>query len=311
LNLKTRKPTALKKQLLEKTKLKKRLFLFLKVAIAIFAIYLVVGSIDIQKTKEQILNANFWWLLLALIVFNLSKVLGAFRLNYFFKSLGLDLDRLYNLKLYYVGMLYNQFLPGGIGGDGYKVYLLNKQFKTPVKKLITATLLDRLSGGVALGFLMLIMAYFGTTQEVLGGFYWLLIPGILLAFPIYYVLVHYLFPTYKQYRNITSLQAIGVQGLQVVAAYLILLALGVDTGYVDYFTLFLVSSIAALLPISAPGGIGVREYVMAMGAPLLFLDQPSAVALTSLFYLISLFSAGIGVFFNSKFKTKNEDKADQ
>lgn len=274
--------------------------------IAALAIYFVVSTIDLQKTKEQILNANFWWLLLALVVFNLSKILGAFRLNYFFKSLGLDLEGGYNLKLYYVGMLYNQFLPGGIGGDGYKVYLLNKQFKTPVKKLITATLLDRLSGGVALGFLMLIMAYFGATRELVGDFAWLLIPGIILAFPIYYILVHYVFPTYKNYRHITSIQAIGVQGLQVVAAYLILLALNIDTGYIDYFTLFLISSIAALLPISAPGGIGVREYVMAMGAPLLLLDQPSAVALTSLFYLISLVSAGFGVLFNAKLKSSNQ-----
>ena len=288
---------------MEKTKLKKRLFLFLKVAIAVLAIYLVVNSIDIQKTKEQILNANIWWLIVALLVFNASKILGAFRLNYFFKSLGLGLDRIYNLKLYYVGMLYNQFLPGGIGGDGYKVYLLNKQFKTPVKKLITATLLDRLSGGVALGFLMLILAAFGTAKEVIGEFSWTLVPVAILAFPIYYGLVHYVFPTYKKYRTITSIQAIGVQGLQVFSAYFILLALDVDTAFVDYFTLFLISSIAALLPISAPGGIGVREYVMAMGAPLLFLDQPSAVALTSLFYLISLFSAGIGVFFNGEFKS--------
>jgi len=290
---------------LEKTKLKKRLFLFLKVAIAALAIYLVLSTIDIQKTKEQILQANFWWLLIALVVFNASKILGAFRLNYFFKSLDLNLDRIYNLKLYYVGMLYNQFLPGGIGGDGYKVYLLNKQFKTPVKKLITATLLDRLSGGVALGFLMLIMAIFGVTNKVIGNYEWLLWAGVILAFPIYFVLVHYVFPTYKKFRTITSFQAIGVQGLQVISAYFILLALDVDAAFIDYFTLFLISSIAALLPISAPGGIGVREYVMAIGAPLLFLDQPSAVALTSLFYLISLLSAGFGVFFNKNFKPQN------
>ena len=290
---------------MEKAKLKKRLFLFLKVAIAALALYLVINSIDIQKTKAQILNANIGWLLMALVVFNASKILGALRLNYFFKSLGLDLDHIYNLKLYYVGMLYNQFLPGGIGGDGYKVYLLNKKFKTPVKKLITATFLDRLNGGVALGFLMLILATIGSSKEVISGFEWLLWSGIILAFPIYYALVHFVFPTYRKYRTITSVQAIGVQALQVLSAYLILLALGVETSFIDYFTLFLLSSIAALLPISAPGGIGVREYVMAMGAPLLSLDQSSAVALTSLFYLISLLSAGIGVIFNSQFKSTN------
>ncbi len=287
---------------MEKTKLKKRLFLAFKIALAAFAIYFVVNSIDLEKTKELIVNANFGWLFIALIVFNLSKILGAFRLNYFFKSLGLDLDSLYNLKLYYVGMLYNQFLPGGIGGDGYKVYLLNKQFKTPVKGLVTATLLDRGSGGIALGFLMLIFAGIGTGYDVIGNFKYLIWPGAVLAFPAYYALVHFVFPTYKDYRAITSIQAIGVQALQVVASYFILLALGVDAGFVDYFTLFLLSSIAALLPISMPGGIGMREYVMLMGAPVLFLDQNTAVALTGLFYLISLFSAAFGIAFNAKFK---------
>ena len=289
---------------MEKTKLKKRLMLFLKLAIAAVAIYFVVNSIDLQKTKEQILSANIGWLIVAFIFFNASKILSAFRLNYFFKSLGLDLPSMYNLKLYYVGMLYNHFLPGGIGGDGYKVYLLNKSYKTPVKGLITATLLDRLSGGVALGFLMLLLALFGTVQGEIGGFKHLLLPGVLLAFPAYYVGVHFIFPAYKKYRTITSLQAIGVQGLQVVSAYFILRALGVDTGFVDYFTLFLLSSIAALLPISAPGGIGVREYVMTVGAPLLLLDQSTAVVLTSLFYLISLLSAALGVFFNTEMKGK-------
>ncbi len=281
--------------------------LFLKIAIAAVAIYFVVNSIDLNKTKELILNANPGWLLVALVLFNASKILSAFRLNYFFKSLGLDLEPVYNLKLYYVGMLYNQFLPGGIGGDGYKVYLLKKKFNTPMKGLITATLLDRLSGGVALGFLMLLLAILGTGHEVVGGFNWLLWPGVILAFPVYYLLVHYLFPKYKTFRSITSIQAIGVQGLQVAAAYFILLALGVDGSFIDYFTLFLLSSIAALLPISAPGGIGVREYVMTIGAPLLLLDQNSAVALTGLFYLISLFSAGFGLFFNRSFKIEKGD----
>ena len=94
--------------------------------IAVLAIRFVVKEIDLNELKTTLLSANFWWLILALVAFLASKFLSAFRLNFFFRALGLKLNDWFNLKLYLLGMLYNQFLPGGIGGDGYKVYLLNK-----------------------------------------------------------------------------------------------------------------------------------------------------------------------------------------
>jgi len=37
-------------------------------------------------------------------------------------------------------MFYNLFLPGGIGGDGYKIYLLNKLSNKSIKSLTTVTI---------------------------------------------------------------------------------------------------------------------------------------------------------------------------
>lgn len=65
-------------------------------------------------------------------MFNISKIISSIRLNRYFKDINLSLSQTYNLKLYYLGMFYNLFLPGGIGGDGYKIYIikniLNKKF---------------------------------------------------------------------------------------------------------------------------------------------------------------------------------------
>ena len=282
---------------MDKDKLKKKLKLVLQLVVAAVAIYFVIGQIDLEEYKKRLLNLNIGWLLLSVLAFNASKVLSAFRLNYFFRTLGLSLGDRFNLKLYYLGMLYNQVFPGGIGGDGYKVYLLNKTYKTPVKGLITATLLDRVSGVVALGFLALITALLGSTSELLGAWNPLLWAGLLLAYPAYYLLIHFLFPTYKRYNHLTNIQAIGVQGLQVLCAWLMLLSLGESVGFVDYFTLFLVSSVAAALPISAPGGIGVREWVMVNGAALFMIDANAAAALASLFFLVTFFSSLIGLSF--------------
>ena len=119
-----------------------------QLVIAVLAIYYVFQDIDFEELKSTVLSAHIGWLFLAFLAFNASKILSAFRLNYFFRALGLDLKERFNLKLYYLGMLYNQFLPGGIGGDGYKVYLLNKWYGNSIKMLVSATLLDRVSFGL-------------------------------------------------------------------------------------------------------------------------------------------------------------------
>jgi uncharacterized membrane protein YbhN (UPF0104 family) len=282
---------------LEKGKLKKWGKLGLQLLIASLAIYFVAQKIDLVDFKDLVLSANPLGLLLAFLAFNASKVLSAFRLNYFFRALKLELSEKYNLKLYYLGMLYNQFLPGGIGGDGYKVYLLHKLYQTPVKGLIAATLLDRISGVVALGFLALALAFLGTGRVVMGDLAFLLWLGLILAYPLFYLLVKYVFPTYKSVINITNLQALGVQALQLICAYCILRAIGVEESYVDYLTLFLVTSVAASLPISLPGGIGIREAIFAFGYSYFLIDQTAAVALATLFFLISLLSALAGLAF--------------
>ena len=175
---------------------KKGLKLTLQIGIAAVAIYYVLDEIDVEELKTSLLQADIGWLFLAILAFNASKILSATRLNHFFRALEIKLSEVYNLKLYYLGMLYNQFLPGGIGGDGYKVYLLNKSHKKSIKSLLAATLLDRISGVVALGFLGCGLGLLGSASDALDSYGFLLWVGLILAYPAYYLLVHYVFPTY-------------------------------------------------------------------------------------------------------------------
>src|SRR5690554_8135748 len=139
--------------------------LFIKLLLTGLALYLLFSKIDTTTTLATMASANWFYLFVASLLFVLSKIFSSFRLNYYFLDLGLKIPTLENLKLYGIGMFYNLFLPGGIGGDGYKVYLLNKSYQTPVKQLLQAVLLDRLNGMAVLVFLMFLLMVWIRSEE--------------------------------------------------------------------------------------------------------------------------------------------------
>jgi len=290
---------------LEKINKKGILKFILKVSVSALAIYVVVQKIDLQQTKDILLKVHIGWILIALIAFNLSKGISSVRLNRFFKSIGLDLPGLYNLKLYYVGMFYNLFLPGGIGGDGYKVYLLNKSHKTGLKVLISATLLDRISGLVALVFLAMLLSLFVDLSFIGPWMTWVLIAALIVYYPAYYAVFRVIFKKFLNAFTISNVLSLGVQLAQLLCAYLILKALMVDSFYIEYMTLFLLSSVVAVIPFTI-GGVGARELVFIFGANYLMIDKNTAVAFSILFFVITAFSSFSGIFFETKLKSNNQ-----
>ncbi len=256
------------------------------------ALYIVFRNIDRQQFVSVFVRANALWLLVALLFYNLSKIISAFRLNYFFRDSQLLLSEKSNLLLYYIGMFYNLFLPGGIGGDGYKVYLLNRDLGTPVKPAIQAVLFDRLSGMVALVVLSFL-------------FGWMAFPEIpyrdvalmlaMLGVPAWYLVNHWWARNFLPSIARTSLLSLGVQGIQVLCAWCILASLGINEFTSAYLTVFLVSSLVSVLPISI-GGIGIRELVFIAGASYCPIDKSEAVAFSFLFFLVTAVSSLPGGF---------------
>ena len=179
--------------LLEKGKLKKYLQTLLKFVITGLALYFVFRKIDIDQTRQILSEIQLLYLIPAILLFILSKIASSYRLNQYFKAIPLELGERYNLKLYWIGMFYNLFLPGGIGGDGYKVYLLNKHYNAGVKQLVAATLIDRISGLMALLFLLLTLLAFIIPVPFLNGLDWMIYMGLALGYPAYYIFNKLLF----------------------------------------------------------------------------------------------------------------------
>lgn len=277
----------------------KRVKLLLKLFLTGLALFIVYRKIDVRRTTEALLEARLGWFLLAVLAFAVSKVISSFRLNRFFKAISLHISELYNLRLYWVGMFYNLFLPGGIGGDGYKVYILHNFFKTPLKLLVSAVLLDRISGVVALGFLAFLLGLFSSAYNELPQYGRLVWAGLLLIYPAYYIFTNLLFAAFKPVLHLTNFQSLGVQFFQLVCAFFVLLSISVYDHQTDYLVLFLLSSVVAAMPITI-GGVGARELVFVFGYTYLPIDRDAAVAFSVLFFLVSVINSLAGSFLSAE-----------
>jgi len=277
----------------------KKIKTIIKIVLSIGLLIFVLSKIDTQKLLSILKEANIFWLLIALLAFNLSKIVSSVRLNFYLKDLGIILSEKENLILYYVGMFYNLFLPGGIGGDGYKIYLLRKKYQTPVISLVNATLLDRISGLVALLFLAGILFYFSSFSITIEPLKYLAILEAFLVYPIFLYLHKKLFKNFLTFLKETTFLGFLVQILQLLSVYFIIKALPQSTPLIDFLTLFLISSVIAVLPLTI-GGVGARKLTFLYGLSLINQDPAVGIAFSFIFFLITLISSAIGIFFIHK-----------
>ncbi|SEF53883.1 lysylphosphatidylglycerol synthase transmembrane domain-containing protein [Algoriphagus boritolerans] len=270
----------------------------LKLLLTGLALYLVFRKIDTGQLWQITKTIQWIWLIPAVLLFVASKVFTAFRLNLYFKNIGLQISENQNWRLYLIGMFYNLFLPGGIGGDGYKVYLLNKHFKTPVKKLIQSALLDRLGGLVAIVFLLFGLFLIVDIQlDFLESQLWngLMIAGLLLTIPAFWLAQKFFFLDFLPSFWPANGWSFAGQIAQLICAWFILKSLGITENILAYQLVFLLSSIVAVLPLTI-GGVGARELVFVYAHAYAGIEETVAVAFSLLFFLISAAVSLVGSF---------------
>jgi len=272
----------------------KVLKLLLKIAVTILCFWYISRKIDFTKAKDAVLQADWWWLFFSVVAFAFSKFLASFRLNIYFKNIGINLTQKQNLRLYWLGMFYNLFLPGAISGDAYKVVLLTRKYDVGYKKITAAVLLDRFSGLLALG---LILSVYGVIVLDNKLYDVILISGSVLAVVALYVVVKYLFKYFLPGFWPTFLWGIAVQVFQVVCVYCILMGLHLPLHQSEWIFIFLVAAVVSVIPISLGGGLGVREIVFERGANYFEIDPHIAVVISLLFYLSNMLSSVWGVYF--------------
>lgn len=276
--------------------MQKKLKLIIKILFILFAFYIIFSKVDILEVIYKIEKANSFYLFYAFLLFNLSKIVSSIRLNYYFENINIKISFLYGLNLYYIGMFYNLFLPSGIGGDGYKIYILNKINKNvKIKDIIQATFLDRISGLIPLIFLgscLFFMSDFYNISQLID----IVIAIILfLLFPILYIFIKIFFKNFINIFFKTTIIGVTVQVLQILSAIFIIFAIHQELHLYTFLTLFLISSIVSIIPISI-GGVGLREISFLYGLDFLALDSSFGITFAILFFCITAISSFVGIF---------------
>ena len=278
---------------MEKKKIWNIVKTLLKISITGLSLYLVSRKVEFNDLKDAFEKSNPLFLFLAFIAFVISQVISSSRLNTFFKGIGLNISETYNFKIYLLGMFYNLFLPGGIGGDGYKIFLLRKKFKIKGRRLFQAVFFDRLTGLWALGLINATLIIF-IPQLCIP--IWAPVLVVTIGTIAYYTIMKKFFSDYSKYFALSHLKALMVQSMQVVSVILLLYALNFEGKFSPYLFMFLISSLVAIFPFTV-GGLGARELVFVYGAQYFELDQHLAVMISLLFYCISALLSFSGIYY--------------
>ena len=292
----------------------------IKIFVSTILIVLLFKKLGFNDIIKQFASANLKWLLAAMIVFSISNFLGSFQWYLLLKSKGIYLPFLKVVSFYYVGLFFNNFLIGYIGGDALRIYDITK-YSGDSSKAISTVFFDRFIGFVLLTTFALFATLFWQnmfqSKTVL-----IAILLIFLSWVLFFILIFnekfaqkvgsfskYFLSTKingkakEIYTSINSFKdskntlisiffiSLCVQFLRILVHYLAALSVGLH-GQFKYFLIFIpIIALLASLPISI-GGIGVREG----SGVALFSNIPSfhpeiVVAMEFLAYLIGLISA--------------------
>jgi glycosyltransferase 2 family protein len=243
-----------------------------------------------SRTWQVLSSAHPGWLAAGFLVAGVGNLIGVVRWGIFLRVLGISLAPWDVLRLSFVGLFFNIFFVGAVGGDAVKVVWLATKGHRKTAALLSV-LMDRMSGFGALivcSFLFmslrldLLMRSALVSGLIKGVFAYLFIVVVLMAisflmsargmtsrlprrFPLRRMIIEFT-EAYLQFvigwrqTLLASLLSMVMLLAYFLTFYLSARAFGLHVPLVDFFALMPAVDIISALPISL-GGFGVREQL--------------------------------------------------
>lgn len=276
----------------------------LKYLCAFLLLAVMVRKVGLEEItmhlKELSLGEGFVVLALA----TAAQVICAMRMRFFFNASGFEMGKYYAIVLYYVGTFYNFLLPGGVGGDAYKVVLVRRRMEIPAIRGIHIMLADRASGLCIVLLTMYGGLYLMGFAAVPYGRLMLILATI--TTPYAYVVASRKLLRQNAADMVSSLQYSLVSQMMWVAIVVVLTkAIGHGGHIIAYITLYCAAAIASMIPVSV-GGLGLREMTYFYGAGIIHrmvgqeVDPNLGMAISLSMFMLMFISSLPGLFWLNK-----------
>jgi uncharacterized protein (TIRG00374 family) len=272
----------------------------LKIALSAIVIIAVAKNVDLKAAWQRFTNQNLWFPVAAVATMSLQIATGGLRWHLILRGLGAASRLRTSLRLSYIGVFFNTWLWGSIGGDVLRAWLLqNSQLR--LRQSVNSIILDRVAAVAAVGILVLATApvFIANTQQKTLGLALCVVAACLLCGIVAAALLHRLPINWQRFKFLRGLQLLSVatstiflrssvaipvlavaiagQVVTALAAYVMSLGLNIGLSLFDCVILMQPVALVTALPISV-GGWGVRET--AVIGLLSFVGIPSSAALS-------------------------------
>ncbi len=290
----------------------------LKIIVSVALLAFIFSQIDVEGFFNSIRNADLRWLLAALGMMLIGVMVRALRWQILLNAIGVYVSLAELTAIYFIGFLFNNLLPSGLGGDAIRMLEL-KRHANEGSDTVTSVIVDRflgLAGLQAIALIGLVIDWDAVPVSVafLTIFLFLatLTAGTLLINrPLYLWLQKYIAPVrwvtgFKAIRKLFEsfqgyrLSALGLSFLVslvfnitlIIMHIFIGLALGVEATFIQYLIFIPITSIVLLVPLGF-GGLGTREVTYTYLFGQVGVLESKALAMSLLVYTIGNVCTGL------------------
>lgn len=293
--------------------MKKRLLFFVKIAVSVGLLAVVISWIDLGDLLETYKNFDVRFFALALAVMMVQTIFSALRWKWILKADGSVVPLRFLWKTYMIGHFLGLFLPTNFGGDVYRVHALHGTSRD-LAKSASSVLFDRLIGLFALISIFVVASLFLPENP----YVWLILAVYLVAVAAFLIVTSdrmiarlpaapsrwvrlpvKVLRSFNAYRRHTPalMLILGIalvfQFNIVVISKLNCLALGVDVPFGQLLAIIPLIFLIESLPISI-NGLGVRESAFSFFFPMIGHAAEQGFGVSLLILFLRYMRGGIG-----------------
>ncbi len=296
----------------------KYLQLIFKLSVSAILIYVLTSKIGSRAIIENIKASNPLVFLLAVFLYILASFLSSLRWKLLIPQ-SLKTKKLFSL--YMIGSFFNICMPGIVGGDAVKAYYLNNELKVVKDEksdelphstiAIASVFMDRYVGLFSLMIIGLVALPFALKylpdqrlKWFLPVIFVFLVSGsaIFLKFRIgggikFLSTIYDYFRLYINKKDVllkAFFYSVIIQIMGIFSVYSLSQGLSINISFLSLFIFIPIISLISTIPVSI-SGIGVREGVFAFLFGQIGIQSATAVSLSLLWFLSTVFASILGL----------------